>query len=92
MQYTYRELIDQSKRNILRGIWKKRPTPFAKVCGDTAVDNSAMNELQSEGKVEIYSKQIKISKEVQKEEYFRWVPFYDKGTHVLVTPLLIKKV
>lgn len=87
-----RKYIDQAKKEILKGILKKKPTPLAKVCGKDSAHNNALNELLNEKKVEIYSEQITITKEERNLEYYRWVPFFDRGSTVQLTPLLIKLI
>lgn len=90
MRHIFTDTVKTAKNEILRGIWKKRPTPLAKVCGRTVEHNNAMNELLSEGKVEIYSKPIFIKSHERELEYYRWVPFTPVDGGFKVQPLLIR--
>lgn len=85
---TQRKEIDKAKKAILSGIWKKRPTPYSKVCGTTSTYSQAMSELQNEKKIEVYSMEIFIKN--REPEYYRWLPFTTVKGGFLVTPLLVK--
>ena len=83
--------VEKAKKEILRGIWKKKPTPYAKVCGQTSAHNQALTELQNEGKIEVYSERIFIKDKDRELEYYRWVPFQPVEGGFLIEPLLVRK-
>lgn len=81
--------VERAKKKILSGIWKKRPTPYAKICGTTSAYTIAMSQLQNEGKIEVYSEEIFIKDRTP--EYYKWVPFREVKGGFLISPLLVRK-
>ena len=71
----HRQEVEKAKKEIIRGIWKNKPTPFAKVCGTTSAHSQAMAELQNEKKIQTYATTVTITKHERELEYYRWVPY-----------------
>jgi hypothetical protein len=87
-----RKEIEKAKKEILRGIWKKKPTPFAKVCGNTSAHAQALSELQNNKVIETYSTTVVISKEERELEYYRWVPYRELSGRFELELLAVRKL
>ena len=82
--------VEKAKKQILRGIWKKKPTPLAKICGSTSAHTQALSQLINDKIIEQYSEEILITDAERNLEYYKWLPFRTvKGGH-LVRPILVK--
>lgn len=84
--------VERAKKQILKGIWKKKTTPYAKVCGITPAHAQAMAELHIDKIIETYSATIVISESERNLEYYRWAPFTKVKDGIQIKLLAVRKL